>query len=88
MTKVLTVRVPPDLMSKAEARAARLGVDRATYVRGLIEEDLEEEAESKGRRFGSEDLAGYYRSDGRAATNPVVREKLRQRSSARREEHR
>jgi len=88
MTQVLTVRVPPELMSRAEARAARLGVDRATYVRGLIEEDLEREDKSGEHRFGSEDLAGYYTGTGKAATNAVVRENLRQRKSARRERHR
>jgi hypothetical protein len=29
MTKVLTVRIDPVLLQQAEARAARLGVDRA-----------------------------------------------------------
>lgn len=82
MTKVLTVRIAPDLLGKAEARAARLGLDRAKYVRGLIEGDLAQEAESKPHRFGSEDLAGYYTGEGHSATNAIAREKLRQRVAA------
>jgi hypothetical protein len=88
MTEVLTVRVPPDLLSRAEARAGRLGVDRAAYVRGLIEEDLGREARSAEHRFGSEDLAGYYTGTGEAATNAVVRKNLRRRNSAESERHR
>ena len=40
MTKVLTVRVPPELLTRMEAKAVSLGLDRAKYVRSLIEEDL------------------------------------------------
>ena len=77
MTKVLTLRMDVELFGKAEARAARLGLDRAKYVRALIEEDLAEGAGATPRKFASEDLAGMYEGPGRAASNAVVRERLR-----------
>ena len=71
-----------ELLGKAEARAARLGLDRAKYVRSLIEEDLAEgAAEELPREFASEDLAGMYEGPGRAAINAVVRERLRRRTT-------
>jgi hypothetical protein len=76
MTKVLTVRVPVELLARAEARAHRLGLDRATYVRQLIERDVEAAAgEARSTRgFASEDLAGTFRLGGHPATNRRVRE--------------
>ena len=35
MTRVLTVRIAPGLLAKAEARATQLGLDRAGYLRNL-----------------------------------------------------
>lgn len=59
MTQVLTVRVPPDLIAKADARAAELGLDRGKYVRALIEQDVASGARrSRKRRFVSEDFIG------------------------------
>jgi hypothetical protein len=83
MTKVLTLRIPVDLLSRAEARAQRLGLDRAKYVRQLIEQDMEAAAEKEASpktRFASEDLAGRYRLGGRPATNARARERLRTRA--------
>jgi hypothetical protein len=80
MTKVLTLRLDPDLLGKAEARAARLGLDRAKYVRTLIEEDLAR-GEERRRKFASEDLAGMYEGSGNAATNARARESLRKRAA-------
>jgi len=77
MTKVLTLRLDPDLLCRAEARAARLGLDRAKYVRLLIEEDLTGTPAETKRKFASEDLAGMYEGSGRSATNATVREQLR-----------
>jgi hypothetical protein len=77
MTKVLTVRIDPVLLQKAEARAARLGVDRAQYVRSLIEEDVTGKAEQRTARFTSSDLAGMYEGTGKAATNQETRKRLR-----------
>jgi hypothetical protein len=92
MTKVLTVRIPPDLLTKAEARASRLGIDRAKYVRSLIEEDLEKEGKASKRRFASEDLVGCcespYLAKGTSATNSRVRAVMRQRHLSKREKNR
>ena len=81
MTKVLTVRVPVDLLGRAEARAHRLGLDRAKYVRQLIEQDVQAAAgEARSMRgFASEDLAGTFQLGGRPATNRRVREQLTKR---------
>ncbi|MCH7227541.1 type II toxin-antitoxin system antitoxin, RelB/DinJ family [Haloferula sp. A504] len=79
MTKVLTVRIDPALLEKAEARAARLGLDRAKYVRTLIEEDLAAGDEPSGPGFASSDLAGIYEGTGKAATNDEARARLRRR---------
>jgi predicted DNA-binding protein len=77
MTKVLTVRIDPVLLQKAEARAARLGVDRAHYVRLLIEEDVSCMSDERKARFASADLAGIYEGTGKAATNQETRSRLR-----------
>ena len=77
MTKVLTLRMDAELLGKAEAKAARLGLDRAKYVRALIEEDLAEGTGEVSHKFASEDLAGMYDGPGQAACNAVVRERLR-----------
>ena len=79
MTKVLTIRLDPELLGRAEARAARLGLDRAKYVRSLIEEDLASGSGESGRKFASEDLAGSYEGCGRSASNMEARERLRKR---------
>ena len=72
MTKVLTIRLTPDLLGKAEARAARMGLDRAKYVRSLIEEDLATGKPHTTRRFASEDLAGMYVGSGQATSPPTA----------------
>lgn len=82
MSQVLTVRIEAHLLSQAEARAARLGLDRARYVRHLIQQDLENGHAAPRRRFASEDLVGAFRLGGQPATNSRVREHLRQRSSS------
>jgi hypothetical protein len=77
MTKILTLRLDPVLLAKAEARAARLGMDRAKYVRSLIEEDLAPGGKTAGSGFASSDLAGMYEGGGKAATNQETRARLR-----------
>lgn len=77
MTKILTLRLDAELLSKAEARAARLGLDRAKYVRSLIEEDLATPQTAAQQKFASEDLVGMYEGNGTAATNAIVRERMR-----------
>jgi len=83
MTKVLTVRVSHDLLSRAEARAVSLGLDRAKYVRTLIEEDLAAARDEGGRGFVSEDLVGVYTATepGGSASNARVREVMKKRQS-------
>ena len=80
MSRILTVRIAPELLAKAEARAVQLGLDRAGYVRSLIEHDLESSTGRPRRRFASEDLVGAFRLGGKPATNKRVRENLRRRS--------
>jgi predicted DNA-binding protein len=82
MTNVLTLRIPPDLLSKAEARAAQLGLDRAKYVRGLIEEDLARKEDSPKHTFASEDLLGSVSIGEGPYTNQRVREVMRARLNA------
>lgn len=84
MTKILTLRLDQELLGKAEARAARLGLDRAKYVRSLIEEDLAGNPVAPPRKFASEDLAGVYEGPGTVATNASVRERLRKSSTGQR----
>ncbi len=88
MSQVLTLRIEPDLLSRAEARAASLGLDRAGYVRNLIQQDVDDSRSPNPRCFASEDLVGAFRLGGASATNPRVRENLRRRSVAHREAHR
>lgn len=88
MTKVLTVRVPLVLLSRADAKAARLGLDRTEYVRQLIQQDLADDERAHPRVFRSEDLAGRFRLGGASATNERVRQQWRQRQRERREAHR
>lgn len=75
----------PALLEKAQARAARLGLDRAGYVRSLIEHDVAAGAAGSERRFASEDLVGAFRLGGKSATNRRAREALRRRSLPKRE---
>ena len=82
MTNVLTIRLEPELLNKAEAKAARLGLDRAKYIRSLIEGDLARGPGKPSRSFASEDLAGMYEGGGRAATNAATRRRLQKRAKA------
>jgi hypothetical protein len=89
MTQVLTVRVPPDLIAKADARAAQLGIDRGKYVRGLIEQDVAGgENEPRKRKFASEGFIGSMPLRRGPYTNRRVRAIVRERLSAKREENR
>jgi hypothetical protein len=88
MTQVLTVRIPPELLSKAEARAARLGLDRAKYVRNLIEQDLSKETMGPKHKFGSEDLIGSVALGEGPYTNRRIRDLMRARLTAKREKNR
>ena len=87
MTRVLTLRIKPDLLAKAESRAAQLGFDRGRYVRDLIERDVSQ-ASGKQGKFGSEDFIGSVALGGGPYTNQRVRETVRQRLLARHEKNR
>lgn len=80
MTRVLTLRLDAALLNQAEQRAAELGLDRSGYVRGLIAADVGAAPRRARRRFASEDLAGAFLGDGRAASAAVVREALKRRA--------
>ena len=84
MTKVLTVRLPAELHDQTETRARRLGLDRAKYVRSLIEDDLAADGRKRPPGFASEDLVGLYRGETRPATNAAARQRLRARAEPRR----
>jgi hypothetical protein len=89
MTQVLTVRVPPDLLAKADARAAELGIDRGKYVRALIEEDVTSaRKERPRRRFKSESFIGSVPLRRGPYTNARVRAVVRERLAARGEKNR
>ena len=89
MTQVLTVRVPPDLMAKADARAAQLGLDRGKYVRALIEQDVVAGAmDRRRRRFASEEFIGSMPLGRGPYTNRRVRAIVARRLSRGREEDR
>lgn len=80
MTQVLTIRIDGEILAAAEARAARLGLNRSGYVRALIEEDLKCDHARPARSFVSEDLAGKYEGTGTAATNAAIRARMRQKT--------
>ena len=86
MSSILTVRIAPELLAKLDERAAHLGLERARYVRSLIERDIEDGGPTTRRPFASEDLVGRFRLSGQSAGNQQVRENLRRR--ARHDAHR
>jgi hypothetical protein len=89
MTQVLTVRVPPELIAKADARAAELGLDRGKYVRALIEQDVATSAkEPATRRFVSEGFIGSVPLGRGPYTNRRVRSLLKERLTRAREKDR
>jgi hypothetical protein len=89
MTRVLTVRVSPALVAKADARAAELGLDRGKYVRSLIEQDVSSEGRrGRKRKFASEDFIGSASLGLGPYTNRRVRAVVRERLGAKREKAR
>ncbi len=87
MTQVLTLRIPPELLAKAEARAARLGLDRGKYVRELIAQDVAQQKGTPGK-FASEDFIGSISLGLGPYTNSKVRDTVRRRLTTRREKNR
>ena len=89
MTRILTVRVPPALVAKADARAAELGLDRGKYVRSLIEHDVNSEGRRRRKRkFASEDFIGSASLGRGPYTNQRVRNVIRERLAAKHEKNR
>lgn len=89
MTQVLTVRVSPDLVAKADARAAELGLDRGKYLRSLIEQDVSAAARGRRKRkFVSEDFIGSVPLGLGPYTNRRVRAILGEQAGKRREKAR
>ena len=90
MTEVLTIPIPQRLLAQAEAEAARLGIDRAKYVRRLIEKAVKAKTPKRKHKFASEDLIGSCTSPlhGEPATNARVRAVMRQRCLEKRERNR
>jgi hypothetical protein len=78
MTRVLTVRVTPQLLADAERRAAELGLDRGKYVRSLIEQDVST-PDPRTRTFASEDFIGSAPIGRGPYTNRRVRSLVRER---------
>ena len=86
MTRILTVRVSPDLVAKADARAAELGLDRGKYLRSLIEQDLSaSRRRRRTRKFTSEDFIGSVPLALGPYTNRRVRDIVRERLAGKRE---
>ena len=89
MTQVLTVRVPPDLIAKADRRAAELGLDRGKYVRSLIEQDVTTTAKARSKRkFVSKGFIGSVPLARGPYTNRRIRAIVRERLAANREKDR
>jgi hypothetical protein len=78
MTRVLTLRVRPELLAKTEARATQLGLDCGKYVRDLMERDLKE-MKPGARAFASEDFIGSVPLGEGPYDNRRVRETVRTR---------
>lgn len=86
---MLTVRVPPDLVAKADARAAELGLDRGKYLRSLIEQDVGAGRRDRRKRvFASEDFIGSASLGLGPYTNSRVRALVRKRLVSKHEEDR
>ena len=80
--------MPPDLIAKADRRAAELGLDRGKYVRSLIEQDVTASAGPRSKRtFVSEDFIGSVPLARGPYTNHRVRVIVRERLAARREKN-
>ena len=89
MTQMLTVRVPPELLARADTRAAELGLDRGKYVRALIEHDVASAGRSRRKRaFASEDFIGSAPLGEGPYVNRRIRKIVRQRLSRKREKDR
>ena len=88
MTQVLTVRVQPALLAKADSRAAQLGLNRGKYLRDLIERDVAADDGKKSRTFASKNFIGSVPLGQGPYTNGRVRAAVRSRLLGKREKNR
>ena len=88
MTQVLTVRIQPALLAKADSRAAQLGLNRGKYLRDLIERDLAAGPGKSQRTFSSPDFIGSVPLGRGPYTNDRVRAAVRSRLAGKREKNR
>ena len=79
MSSVLTIRIAPQKLAKLDRRAAELGQNRSSYVRRLVEQDLESAPKPRKHVFASEDLAGCVKTGIKSGDNATVRKIIRQR---------
>ena len=75
MPNVLTVRIPPPLLSRLDRKAAALGRTRAEHVRQVLEADLAA-PQPKSKGFACLSLKGGY-ALGRGSDNAAVRKAFR-----------
>ncbi len=82
MADVLTLRLPPGKLAKVDRRAAELGQQRSSYLRSLIEADLQRADGPRQHVFASEDLVGCVRTGIKKGDNRTVRKVIRDRLSS------
>lgn len=73
MTKLLSIRVKPELISAIDERSDEVGRNRSQYVLGLIQQDIEGARRRSGHRFASDDLIGAIRTGIPAGDNATAR---------------
>jgi hypothetical protein len=79
MTKPISLRARPSLISAMDARAAQLGQDRTKYILTLVERDLSEAKKPRKYKFKSYDLIGAYHTGIKSGDNATIRKIIRQR---------
>lgn len=77
MTKLLSIRVKPEILSAIEERSGELGCNRSQYIMELIQRDIGK-AKSR-RRFSSEDLIGSVSTGIPAGDNKTLRHLINKR---------
>lgn len=88
MTKPISLRARPSLISAMDARAAQLGQDRTKYILALVERDLSEAQKPRRHKFASHELIGAFSTNTGPATNENTRRIISQRLKERREKNR
>ena len=79
MTKLLSIRVKPEVFTAVDERSDELGRNRSQYILGLIQRDLDEANSRRRHRFASDDLIGSIRTGLPSGDNATVREVIRKR---------